>query len=199
MAVQLPPGFAQFSVEHLHADYGRPAVTTWGVDLAAAGGDADDLATQFQAGYVNTLGLLIDSEVTIANTRVYVGQDGPDPDVGIATTTGAGGATGRDTSPPALAVMIDVRTNKGGRRNRGRKYLPWAIGDSDVNELGQISSAYQSAAQARCADFLDDIAANGWSLVVLHGAGVSGVPVPTPVTSLQVAPIIRTQKQRQIR
>lgn len=199
MAVQLPPGFAQFSVEHVHDDYARPAVTTWGLDVSENVMTPDDLATEFQLIYGNSIGDLVDSEVSMTNTRVYLGQDAADPDVGIAAGSVPGGASSRDTSPPALAVMVDVRTNKGGRRNRGRKFLPWAVGDSDVNELGQLSTPYISAAGLKLADFVTELTAKNWSLVVLHGAGQSGTPVPTPVTSLKVAPIVRTQKQRQLR
>lgn len=198
MAVQIPPGFAQASIEHWLANYTRPAVTVWGLDVSAYPDDADDLAQTFHSQYVNYIGLRIDSNVTIRGAKVLIGQDGGDPVIGTSTDTDPGGRSSNSTSP-ALALMAHLNTGLGGRRNRGRKYFPWALGDDAVSEQGAVLAADITAWNTNLANFLEAMENNFAPVVLLHGPGVTSVPVPTPVTTMLANGVVRTQKQRQAR
>ena len=198
MSVQIPPGYAQFSVGHLLAGYTRRAYTVWGIDLGGTGSpDPDVLAGQFQTIYDETLGTQIDSNVTISQTRAVVGQDG-EPLVGVTDLIDTGSAS-RESTAPALAALLHLNTGLGGRRNRGRKFLPWAISDSGVLENGTIASASVTALQSAASDFNIAVRDEGWEVVVLHGEGISAVPPPTPVTTITVSGIVSTQRRRQTR
>lgn len=198
MSVQIPPGFAQFSIGHLLSGYTRRAFTVWGVDLGGTGSpDPDVLADQFQTLYADSVGLQIDSSVTISQTRAVVGQDG-EPLVGTAVGLESGSAS-RESAAPALAALVNLNTGLGGRRNRGRKFLPWAVSDQNVTENGTIQTAAVTALQTAVSTFHADVRAEGWEIVVLHGEGSTPIPSPTEVTSLTVSPIISTQRRRQTR
>jgi hypothetical protein len=198
MTVQIPPGYATFAVEHWLQNYLRPAVCVWGAKLDSPGLDPVEIANSWQSIYATRFAPGIDSNVTIRNTRVTIGQDGGDPIVGVATSTFAGTAT-RDSTAPALAVMLNLNTNLGGRRNRGRKFLPWAAADTSVSEQGAIQQSLVTEWNTRAAGFLTDQAANGRDVYILHGSGSTPTPAPTEVTSITTNPVIRTQRNRQSR
>jgi hypothetical protein len=198
MATVIPPGYAQFSVEHWLANYTRPAVTTWGARiLGTPPRDADGLADVFQELYTVAFAPQIDSNVTIRSTRCVIGQDGPDPLVGVSGLSASGGAN-RDSTAPALALMVARNTGVGGRANRGRVYFPWALSDTNVSEQGAVATAALTAWQARINVFLLSIEEDEYvgELVVLHS---DPLRLPTPITTMVPNPVVRTQKQRQAR
>lgn len=198
MTVVIPPGYAQFSVEFWLADYLRPAVNVWGVDCRDNISDPDVMAKEF----IDTLGPIfapgIDSNVIMRNTRMVLGQDGVDPVIGFSTVSYAGTAV-RESVAPALACLINLNTGLGGRRNRGRKYIPWALNDSAVSERGAVEPSSVSAWSSRAAAFRTALLAEDWVPVILHGTGSSSVPDPTPITSMVCSPVVSTQRQRQAR
>lgn len=198
MAVTIPPGYAQASVEHWLTGYNRPAVTTWGVKIQgtpAAG--AAGLAQIFQDHYITAFMPRTDSNVRIRSTRMVIGQDGGEPLVGVADN-GATGSSSRSSTAPALALMATKNTGLGGRRNRGRVYFPWAVSDDSVAENGAVSEGTLTAWNGSLEEFWDllDQSTLFDGLYVLHGPGLGA---PTEVTGLQANPTIRTQKQRQVR
>lgn len=198
MSVIIPPGFAQVSIEHWLTAYNRPAVTTWGIDLSGNAADADSVAQQQWSIYTTHMGPQIDSTVTIRDCRVAIGQDGGDPILGFSTGSTAGGRSAEST-PPALALMITKRTNSGGRRGRGRIYIPWALSDTAVSENGAIAGASLTAWGSAASAWRSALAAANRHMVLLHGSGLTAPPAPTPVENLVVNPTIRTQRRRQAR
>lgn len=198
MSVIIPPGFAAASMEHWLGNYPRPAVTTWGLDISGASYSPDELAFQFASAFNATISLLLDSSTTMRDARVLIGQDGGDPVVGYSYLQQQGGRNMPGT-PPALALMVDKRTNLGGRRNRGRVYLPWAINETEVSEQGGISGARIDLWQATMTSFMGELEDRDIPPVVLHGPGTTTPPPPTPVTNFIPNPTIRTQRRRQTR
>lgn len=198
MAVVIPPGFAQASVEHWLTGYNRPAVTTWGVQvLGTPAGGPTEMAQRFQDAYITAFAARTDSNVRIRSTRLVIGQDAAEPLVGVADN-GAVGASSRSSTAPALALMVTKQTGLGGRRNRGRVYFPWAVSDDAVAENGAVNDVTLNAWDGSLASFLGllDVDSYFGDLHVLHGPFLGP---PTPVTGLQANPTIRTQKQRQVR
>jgi hypothetical protein len=98
--------------------------------------------------------------------------------------------------------MITKNTSLGGRRNRGRFYLPWAVDEGQVGENGAISNTQVNSLQARANKLLLNMAGGvgtGWPL--LDGAMLlhNDEYIPTPITGLVANPTIRTQRRRQVR
>lgn len=198
MAVIIPPGYAQIVVPHLLTGYTREALCIWGVEFNTAPGDYVGWADEFLGIYIGSIGAQIDSQVTIGPVRLIVGQDGGDPLTYVGEATAVGGAA-RDSITPALAAMFSKNTTTGGRRGRGRSFVPWSVSDTNVTENGTLQPAARTALQAAANSFLDGVATLLATPVVLHGTGISAPPEPSPIGSLTVNGIIRTQKQRQVR
>lgn len=198
MTLIIPPGFALGSIEHWLAGYNRPAVTTWGLDCSAFTGSPDDMAEAFGATYRTQLKARFDTSVTLRDAKVVIGQDGGDPVIGFDYST-SNGERNNESTPPSLALMVDKRTLLGGRRNRGRAYLPWALADTEVSEVGAVTPSIVSAWQVLLTGFLNALEADNLPAVVLHGSGLTAPPVPTPVTNFVVNPTVRTQRRRQVR
>jgi hypothetical protein len=124
-----------------------------------------------------------------------MGQDGGEALTGIDASTALGGAGGASV-PANVAALIHKRTARGGRRGRGRMYLPWWIQESDVDERGAISSTTIGFMNTALATWLADLAADGCPMVVLHDPGRTPAGAPDVVTSLTVDPIVGTQRRR---
>lgn len=202
MAVPIPPGYAHTSLRFALDDYPRQAVTTWAFKLNGTILDPDELAEKQYEAWTNGWAAHYDNNVTFTGCRVLVGQDAADPLVGWYEGSQKGQAGNRQTVSPAIALLIEKRTGLGGRRNRGRMYLPWAVPENVLSEAGTISSQgmapLRQSAQAFFENFSDTpIEENGIEhMALLHGAFLGP---PTEVTSLSVSPVVSTQRRRQTR
>ena len=110
-----------------------------------------------------------------------------------ATAQTANGADGNPANPPNVAVLIRKNTATGGRRGRGRMYMP---GVAQVAQLegGFLTTAFQAAAQAGANTLLSGMATDDTPMVVLHDTLAGGIPAG--VTSLTVQTILATQRRR---
>jgi hypothetical protein len=97
------------------------------------------------------------------------------------------------------AYVVQKRTNLGGRRNRGRLYLPGVV-DSAVGTDGTLSSGAQSDLQSAV-----DLWIEGTEAALLAGGATSpypcilhadGVGAPPVVQSFAVASRVGTQRRR---
>jgi len=195
----IQPGVANVSVEMQQAGLNRPAFITFGVDPTS--GDPNAVASTIGGAIANATSLIsiMDSTVTFKSVTVRLGQDGSPPLVGVhpMASTGTGGAL--STLPPNCAVLIHKRTALGGRRGRGRMYLPWAVQEASVDEAGIIQAANVTQIQTAVSNFLSVLATANTPMMVLHDVGVDPtkpVPAATPVTSLTVDNLISTQRRR---
>ena len=107
------------------------------------------------------------------------------------STSGAYGSLAVTQTSPATCYLIRKYTGFGGRRGRGRMYIPGPV-ENDVNVAGDLQSSRVTALTTACAGFLTDMQTAGCSLVVLHNDGTP----PYGVTELRVDPIIATQRRR---
>lgn len=194
----IPPGFAEITMPITHNGLARSAAVVFGLELDGIGPDADQIASAMQGLFVATLGTRIDNSCNIGPARAAVGQDGGLPVLGFASGPVQAGRS-LNSVPPALAVLIDKRTGLGGRRGRGRMYLPWALPEGNVNEVGLIDTSEVNLTQAAAVDWLDGFASQLAIPVLLHDEGLSAVPPPTPITSVLVSSVVSTQRRRQTR
>lgn len=201
MSLQIPPGYAQASIEHWLDGYPRPAVTTIGLKILGTEVGGLNIADIYWGAYHDAFRELFDTQVSIRDARVVVGQDGGEPMVYSSTST-IKGTGSRESAPPAIALMVSKNTNLGGRANRGRMFLPWALGDTSVAENGAILPAVVTTAQSCANQFLENLSspAGEFSLieapVILHN---DPARLPTVITGFSVNPTVRTQRNRQTR
>ena len=110
----------------------------------------------------------------------------------IASNTAAvvGTVTG-DPMTPQVAYLIKKLTALGGRRNRGRMYLPGA-NESKVDGSGNVSSAFVTTLQTAFDNFMTDLGAADIGFVILHSDGGT----PTDITGGIAEPKVATQRRR---
>jgi hypothetical protein len=195
-----PPGFATCSYELRHSLLSRSAFITFAVDPTATDPQvvADQCVSAF--GAAGSLLACIDQNVTMLAARVALGTDGTSDVVAIGAgpivCTWAGSSL-----PPNCAVLVHKRTARGGRRGKGRMYIPWAAG-SAIPENGTVMAADVTRVGASFTAWRNALATNPGPLVLLHRNSEPGIPNPSPagppdtVTGHTVDPLIATQRRR---
>lgn len=194
--VIIPPGFAHCFLRWTVAGDAEEMLSSIGVRLQAGIADpalvAGNIVTHWTASHTAaTLG----NQWVLVGARAYVGNDG-DPTVGEFIVNQAGtSATGK--LPNNCAVLFQKRTALGGRRNRGRMFIPSGyVGEASVGDSGAIVPADLVQMQTRATNFLTAIQNEPVVMdaaVVLHS---STPATPTVITSLTVANKIATQRTR---
>lgn len=190
----IPPGFVAFRLPIRHSSVTRPAMITGGVDNNSGLTDPNALADAIQNVFTTTGGMqtIIDNACTIGPCEVAVGQDGGDPLIGFASATVA--ATRSQSSvTPNVSLLVKKRTALGGRKNRGRFFIPWAVREDQVDEGGIISSLDLTTAQNAMNAVLAQSATSNLPFVILHATDPS---VPPTVTALVVDALVATQRRR---
>ncbi len=115
-------------------------------------------------------------------------------DAGVATTAGTSGGS---ALPNNCATLLKKSTALGGRRNRGRMYVPCPL-EGDVDPAGIVAPSAITAWNTACAVLLPGGATHtafGFlgDPVVLHETGSQ---TPAVVTDLSCMPKIATQRRR---
>lgn len=201
MALIIPPQFAQVTLPFKHASVPREAVITFGVDGEGWGGDYVGLANFCYGAFANEFGAEIDSEVTMGPARLLVGQDGGDPLAVVGTGNSVGSRTA-SMMPQNVALLVQKRSLTGGKRGRGRFYIPWILRDEEVVETGLVDGTALAAFQDHATTMLDELASGGGGadpapMVILHdSSGLGPEPGPSEVVSLTVDPMVATQRRR---
>ena len=197
-----PPGFALCSYELKHGSMSRSAFLTFGCDPTLT--SPIDVAILVKGAFTaaGSLASIIDSNVQLQNTRVSLGTDGNEDIVGSDPTT-APCTKALSSLPANCAVMVHKRTTRGGRRGRGRMYLPWTIASSSVTEVGGLLAGDVTTIQNACNAWLTAMNSAVGPVVLLHrpsSPDIQGPPStpgsPNVVTQLVVDPLIATQRRR---
>lgn len=195
MSLIIPPGFAHATVPLQHSLLARTAVTTFGIDLAGFAGTDAAAADAVMTCWVNFVAPVIDSNVTAGPVVLTVGQDGSENIVVSGTTSQVGGDS-QSSVPPSVAVIINKITARGGRRGRGRMFVPWAVNTADVSEAGLIASGAQGALTAAFDLFRQCLSTSDVDMVLLHSDGISDPGAPNAITNLVTEALIGSQRRR---
>lgn len=201
MALVIPPGFGQASIEFLNDNDPEPWYTTFGVDLDAVGGDFEAAATGCAQAFENAWQNLLSNQVVITACELRVGQDGGPPLL-VRVNRGNRGTSASEMLPQNCALLIRKQTARAGRTGRGRLFLPGVLRESQVSQVGIIPSGELATLQDS-AELLRLNLQNGSlgehaevPMVLLHNAGVPGGTTPDPVTTLVTDFKISTQRRR---
>lgn len=191
-----PPGFADCSYQLNQTGLTRPAYVTFGCDPTSTDPAtvAGSLATAWtSAGSLNSI---MDNTVTMTAVRVSLGTDGTADLVYVLATTVVGGQTITSALPPNCAVLIHKATARGGRRGRGRMYLPWTIAEGFVDEAGVVTGSEITKHNAAVSAWQAAMTAGGNPLVLLHSPGRTSIPAPDPITNMSTDRLVATQRRR---
>lgn len=197
MALIIPPGFAQITQPFKHQLLAREAVITYGIDVASGSVITPTILNAIQAVFNTAWTSFIDSEVTIGPLRASVGQDGGENLAVEGNVTLVGTATA-ERATASVALLLRKLTTRGGRRGRGRVYLPWMLAEANVTEIGVIPSGGVTAAQTAADAWLTALVGlpDVDAMVLLHSTGNTPTGLPDVVTSLTVDPVLGTQRRR---
>lgn len=117
---------------------------------------------------------------------------GPDISGPTYVTPGSGGLYASSSSvPPNVAVLVRKVTALGGRRGRGRMYVP-GIPEGSVSAGGLIGSSVIGDWQSALDSFLSALVADNTPPVLLH----SDATAPTEITDFAVQAFVATQRRR---
>lgn len=201
MSLVIPPGFGQASIEIRNGGDPSPWYITHGVDLSFMNGAPEAACETIALAFAQTIGGGLSDTSTITGVRLVIGEDAEDNLV-VFTPFDFPGESSAEKLPQNCALLIDKTSASGGRRNRGRMFVPNVLGDTSVNNVGVIDGAVLTDIQTFCNQWFTNLE-DGFEdtpptpMVILHnsiGAGVQ--PAPTPVTGLRAQGVISTQRRR---
>jgi len=176
--------------------------TAW--DEATADAAIVDIHTAFGQYVVNTMANVI----TLVRSELQWPTEAPsllDPDqtfnVAIRNETFIGSGTST-VCPQNTATLVHKRTSRGGRRGRGRLYLP-AVPEEAVSAAGALTSGFITQVNTGMATYLEAVNdIDDVELVLTHSFDPTDPPpdstglVPNAITLLQCDPIAATQRRR---
>jgi hypothetical protein len=189
------PGYADITVGLRHALMSRHAALTFGVQPSAT--DPITVCNNVASAVLGATGLeaMMDNDVTITTIRASLGTDGSEDIVGETShNTICDGVFA--APPPNVAVLLHKRSTRGGRRGRGRMFVPWAMSEGDVDEVGNVATARVTQLQNLANSFLAALTTYGVPMVILHNPGKTVQGAPNVVTSLTVDRLVATQRRR---
>lgn len=169
---------------------GFHVTTEDGIDSTTFAGAQADVLAAMSAGIFNDL-YLADTASRLRTEFTLMTSTGPL----IATNTTAHiGVYSVSTPPPQVAVIVKKNTGLGGRRNRGRMYMPnvWFMPESAVDNNGGIGSTHLGNYQDHVDEFFDGLTAASLIPVLCHSDGVGA----TALTNLSVESLVATQRRR---
>lgn len=192
----IPPAFAHLQLQFQHASLNRPAFVTFGSDYAAAGGDFQG-AVDDSWSALSTVIARIDSSCTVGPLTARVGDDSGEHLVYTSTATPvAGGRALAGSGPPAMALLVEKLTARGGRRGRGRMFIPWAVVIDTGSEGGAISGTEITGWNTALGTWRTAATSNGVPLVLLHNEGKTAHGAPNVITTLICDPRFGVQRRR---
>lgn len=205
MSIRIPPGYAEAWLQFTIATDPEPMYTSLGVGLAS--GITPSVAATNNILDVMTarIGPLLGASYVTRGSHVLWGQDAPD-DVRIDGTGGTVNGTGSAPLPNNTAMLVKKSTTEGGRRGRGRMFIP-GIQEASVDDAGVIAAAtrtlYQTELNTMLANLvgLPEVAAAALFRPA-RAAGPGGVPPflpglpPAQIVGLTLDQRVATQRRR---
>lgn len=199
MGVTIPVGFGQYTQPITLIGDTEEMVFTFGFtdDTAAS---ANDIATTinnvifaqptFAASTVSNQYTLQPGRVTVNRALgTFEGVSSTAARVGTATIT---------CLPQNNAALITKRTARGGRRGRGRMYMPlFFVAEGNVTPVGGILASVVASTTLDWQTVRAQLIPLNLTMVLLHQSPPVGPPVPPDViTSLTCESVIATQRNR---
>ena len=189
----IPDDYAQANIRFTGIALPYGAEITLGFSINAFAGDPADLAASIITNIgASDLQSLVATGTSISSILVKYGPNETGPMAEVVASIACNGGVGGES--PAAAALVKKNTAHGGRRGRGRFYLP-DVPSSAFGVGGLCSGAYQASANDIVNDFLDKMTTDGLGMVVLHGPD-HATETPYLVTSLFFDPRIATQRRR---
>ena len=151
-----------------HDGLARQAEVTYAVNDASVNWSAQQWADALQNVFQDNLKTRIDTDAVIVKTTTLKGDGTSTFTTGESTASGTRGTAPFSAAPANCAQLVRKITAFGGRKNRGRMYLPWSINEGLVDEIGSIDATFTADTQAKLDDWRDAITDTGGHLVIAN-------------------------------
>lgn len=168
-----------FGLEN-QANLGAEALAEYVYDCYTASFDAADLSSSY----------------TFEGVSVTLGPQPGDGPTGEFRNPVPG--TSAQLRPPSnLAVLVRKVTALGGRRNRGRMFLPAGfVAEGNVDERGFLAAPLVAAIQADMDEFYEALTQGALDYVIPVILHAEAPATPTQITSFSVQTLSATQRRR---
>lgn len=190
--VIIPVGYSQVNLIFTGTAIPTGAQVTFGVENAS--GLTPLAIGALVSGNWTSAGMTISHVATCLLSGVLVkngpNATGPAAQFSVATPGTSPGVTGY----AGASTLARKNTASGGRRGRGRMYLP-GIAEAEIDPGGALGGGFRTSVQTACTALLAAQIADAIPMVLLH----SDATTPTAVTSITVDAIVATQRRRQRR
>lgn len=192
----IPEGYAEIVVTYSQQGTIRPAQWTIGTDLAITE-DPNTYLDGVIDSWNNAGNVLhpatFDARLSVVNVRMTV-MTSTGPVIYDRPQFVTGSKTG-EAQPPNVAVLIRRVTARGGRRGRGRLYLPSGyLNETDVIEGGVIIGTTVTSLQNLANNIRIGLNTVAGSVgVLLHNDGLVD---PDELTDLRVQQVVATMRRR---
>lgn len=185
----IPSGFAQCNLRFggIAAPLGSEVVL--GINQPDFGPGPIDVAEVVADHWVSDILPLQSSALVLQSVLCKFGPDVDGPSAEF--TVGTAGGAAATTVPPNVALLVRKNTASGGRKNRGRMFVPGIV-EGNVDQSGDMDGTVLGNWQTALDDFLDGLDTAQHTMVLLHGDDTD----PTTVTSLTAQVRVATQRRR---
>lgn len=186
--MQIPVGFGQ--ITHFFGGPGldRGAAVVYGIDLGAV----LDPAVAAESAHTIWTNIMLALQTIDCELHSTLCKFGPNDTGNFATFSAVAAGTGVGAmAPPNTAALIEKVTVLGGRKGRGRMYVP-GIADANVEVDGSLTPAFRTQVGSQATDFLNALDTDGIPMTLLHNDSTA----PSLVTALQADARAATQRRR---
>jgi len=183
----------------------REAMITFAFNDGTVNNSAQAWADYIQNSFAFDFKSALDTEVSIQRTKTLKGNGTVDPEMGLSVAAATPGVFAFSGTTPNTAILLQKRTAFGGRRNRGRVYLPWFLNEGNVNEVGLIVPAGLASVQASVTSWFGS-ANIGSAMVIANrvydlpwdnpARQLLEINIGKPVTALVLSNMAATQRRR---
>lgn len=190
----IPTGYAQANIRFTGDAAPNGSEITLGLDLADfAAGTPTDAASDVADAWSPTVHTILSFELVLSEVYVKFGPN----DVGASGSVAraVSGVASGSSVPPNTCILVHKSTTVGGRRGRGRMYVP-GMPEPEVGPHGMLSSGYLNSVQNELDDFYAALTTAGLTPVVLHAAGITATPAPYEVTGFIAQGLAASQRER---
>jgi hypothetical protein len=190
-----------------HDAIAREAEVTFAINDASNNSSAQEWADAVQGVFTSRFDQQVDTAARIMRTETLKGDGSATFTTGVSTSAPVRGTNAMSSTPPNCAILAKKLTGFGGRRNRGRFYLPFMLNEGEVDEAGNISTGVVTDVQACCDNFRSDIeAADDATLVIanrnydvawnIKPRHLVSTDMGEVVTAFVVESVVATQRRR---
>lgn len=185
----IPENYCQINFRYTGLACPTGAENVIGGFQGSGGLDPTEVANLAIDAWTDNIAALVVNDLTLSSVLVKFGPnaDGPAVEVGSGQTGAAGGAG----MTPQNALLVNKLTNFGGRKGRGRLFLP-GITEGTADESGVIAGGTVAIYQAGFDGFLADMISGGVQPKLLHNDATT----PYDITSFAVQSLMATIKAR---